>query len=85
MFEIHHAFSQVSFLDLLHNYYEINFYSLRSQPDFPIPTINTTSKETESVRYFEPAICNNIPIEIRSIKNFDTFKTKIRKWKPTNF
>ena len=33
MFEIYHGFSQVSFLDLLHNYNENIFYSLRSQPD----------------------------------------------------
>ena len=36
----------------------------------------------ESARYFVPVICNNIPIDIRSIKNFDTFHTEIRKWKP---
>ena len=34
----------------------------------------------ESVQYFGPVICNNIPVEIRSIKNFDTFHTEIRKW-----
>ena len=55
------------------------------QPDFQIPRINTTLKITEPVQYFGPVIWNNIPIEIRSIKNFDTFKTKIRKWKLTNF
>ena len=33
----------------------------------------------ESARYFVPVICNNIPIDIRSIKNFDTFHTEIRK------
>ena len=55
------------------------------QPDFQIPRINTILKGIEPVRYFGPVIWNNIPIEIRSIKNFDTFKTKIRKWKLTNF
>ena len=33
MFKIHHGFSKVSFLDLLYNYHENNFYSFRSQPD----------------------------------------------------
>ena len=75
MFKIHKGFSQISFLD------EINFYSLRSQPDFQ-RGINTTLKGAESVRYLGPVIWNNISIEIRSIKNFDTFKTEIRKWKP---
>ena len=76
MFKSHQGFSQVSFLD------ENNFYSLRSQPDYQIPRINTTLKGAESVRYLGPVIWNNISIEIRSIKNFDTFKTEIRKWKP---
>ena len=36
----------------------------------------------ESAWYFARAIYNNIPIDIRGIKNFDTFNTEIRKWKP---
>ena len=48
MFKIHHGFSQVSCLNLFHNYNENNFYSLRSQPDF---------------QYFGPVLWNNIPIE----------------------
>ena len=36
------------------------------------------------VQYFGPVICNDIPIEIISIKNFDTFNTEIRKWEPKN-
>ena len=36
----------------------------------------------KSARYFGPVICSNIPIEIRIIKNFVTFNTEIRKWKP---
>ena len=74
MFKTHHGFSQVSFVDLYHNYY-YNFYSLRSQLDFQIPRINTTLKGTDSVRYFGPIIWNNIPIETRSIQNVDLFKT----------
>ena len=74
MFKIHHGFSQVSCLNLFHNYNENNFYSLRSQPDFQIPRTGTTLRGTDSVRYFGPVIWNNIPIE--DIQNFDTFKTK---------
>ena len=83
MFKIHHGFSQVYFLDLFHNY-TYNFYSLLSQPDFQIPRINTTLKGKESVRYFGPIISNNIPTEIRSIQNVDTFKTEFTNWKLTN-
>ena len=68
MFKIHNGFSQVSFLDLFHNYNENYFYSLRSQPDFQIPSISTILKGIETVRYFGPVIWNNIPVEIRSIK-----------------
>ena len=68
MLKIHQGFAQVFFLDLSHNYNENNFYSLRFQQDFQIPRINTTLKGTESVRYLEPVIWNNIPTEIRSIK-----------------
>ena len=73
MFKIHQEFSQISFLD------GNNFYSLRSQPDFQIPRINTTLKGAESAQYLGPVIWNNISIEIRNIKNFNTFKTEIRK------
>ena len=84
MFKIHHGFSQVSCLDLFHNCNKNKFYSLRSQHDFQIPRTNPTLKGTGSIRYFGPVIWNNTPIEIRSIQNFDTFKTEIRKWEPTN-
>ena len=47
-------------------------YDLNSQQ---IPRINTTLKGTESLRYFGPVVWNNIPIKIRSIQNFDAFKT----------
>ena len=76
MFKINQGFSQISILD------ENNFHSLRSQPEFQIPRINTTLKGVESLRYLGPVIWNNISIETRSIKSFDTFKTEIRKWKP---
>ena len=82
MFKIDHGLSQVSFLDLLHNYNENNFYILRPKFDFEIPRIKSTLKWTESIRYFGPVIWNNILIEIRGNINFDTFKTEIRKWKP---
>ena len=58
MFKIHQGFSQISFLD------ENNFYSLRSQPDYQVPGINTTLKGAESVQYLGPVIWNNLPIEI---------------------
>ena len=73
MFTIHHGIF-TSFLDLFHNY-NCNFYSLQSQSDSQIPRI-------KSVRYFGPVIWKNIPIEIRTIQNVDSFKTEITNWKP---
>ena len=68
MFKIHNGFSQVSFLDLLHNYHKNNVHDLRSQPDFQIANlqINITLKRIESVRYFGAVIWNNILVEIFS-------------------
>ena len=63
---------------------QFKYCSFTSQLDFQILTINTTLKGIESVRYFGPVIWDNIPIEIKSIKKINTFKTEIRKWKPTN-
>ena len=42
-----------------------------------------TLKRTEFVRYFGLVIWKNIPIEIRTIRNFDTFETEITNAKPT--
>ena len=78
MFKIDKEFLQVSSLVFFHKYNENNVYCLLSQPDLHIPRINTTLKDIESVQYFGPVIWNNIPIEIKAIKNFDKFKTKIR-------
>ena len=76
MFKIHNGFSKVSFPEFFHFYNKNNSYSLRSQSDFRITRINTTLKGTEPARYFGPVIWSNIPMEIRSIKNFETFKRK---------
>lgn len=82
MLKTHNEFSQVSFLDFFHNHNKNNLYGLRSQPDFP--RISTTFKGIEFVRHIRSVIWNNLPIEIKNINSFDTFKTEIKKWKPTN-
>ena len=70
MFKNQQGFSQISFQDWN------DFYSLRSQRDFQIPRISTAMKGENSIGYLGPLIWNIVPIEIRGIKNFDTFKTK---------
>ena len=52
LFKIHNGYSQVSFLDFLHNYNENSSYNLQFQPDFQIPRINTALKGIKSVQYF---------------------------------
>ena len=56
MFKIYHRYSQISFLDLPHNYHENSFNSLQSQLEFQIPRTNITLKGTESVGYSGLAI-----------------------------
>ena len=80
MFTIHHGFSQVSFPDLFHNY-DYNFYSLQSQSDFQIPRINFEKNRVRMILWTSKK--KNIPIEIRTIQNVDTFKTEITNGKPT--
>ena len=58
MLKIHHGFSKVSFLHLFHNCNESNFLGFDLNPI-----------QYESPWYFGPGICNNIPIEIKRIKN----------------
>ena len=83
MFKIYNGFSQIfSLQDLFASRNEYSSYCLRSQPDFIIPSINSTSKGFQSIRYFGPVIWNMIPIELRRVENIETFKTEIRKWKP---
>ena len=55
----------------------ITFTVYNLNPTFKSPEL--TLKRTGSVQYFRPVIWKNIPIEIRSIQNVDTFKTKITK------
>ena len=79
MFKIHLGFSKVSCLNLFHNCDENNFYSLRSQPDFQIPRTNTTSKGTESVRYFGAVIFQLKIFKILThLKQREITKSKLR-------
>ena len=84
MYKVRNGLLQTSVQDLFDSYPQNNFYNLRSKPDFRIPRVNTTLKGTESVRYLGPIIWNNIPIEIRRIREIELFKSEIRKWKPLN-
>ena len=62
--------------------YFLDFFIIIMKTTFIVFDLNPM--QYESAQYFGPVICNNIPIDVRSIKNFDTFHTEIRKWKPKN-
>ena len=90
MSKTHHEFSQVSFLDLcymktkkLTKVVEITmkmtFMVYNLNLTFKIPRTNSTLKEAKSARYLGRVTWNNILTEMRSIKNFDTFKIEITK------
>ena len=53
--------------------------------DFVIPQIKTVFKGSNSIRYYGPVIWNLIPAEMKSVDSLETFKSKIRMWKPSNF
>ena len=52
--------------------------------DFVIPQIKTVFKGSNSIRYYGPVIWNLIPAEMKSVDSLETFKSKIRMWKPSN-
>ena len=59
-----------------------NGYYLRSEYDFVIPQISTVLKRSNSIRYFGPIVCTEIPEELKNITSLNIFKKKIRRWKP---
>ena len=61
-----------------------NRHNIRSKCDLAVPLVNTVLKGKNSLRYFGPVIWNSIPLDIRLLDSFNTFKSKIRQWKPEN-
>ena len=82
MFKVHNGFHKsllkISFIIIM----KITFIVYDLNPTFKELTLLLIG--VESVRYIGPVIWNNSSIETKSIKNFDIFKTEVRKWKPTN-
>ena len=59
-----------------------NNYNTRSNYDLAIPLVNTVLRGKNSLRYLGSIIWNSIPLNIRSVDSFNTFKSKICQWKP---
>ena len=59
-------------------------YNLRSKSDFVIPQVRTVFKGSSSISYYDPIIWSLVLEKIRYTYSRESFKSKIRKWKPKN-
>ena len=96
-FTVHHYNIQALCIELYKEYHNIaeiifsnlfirnnNSYNTRVKSDFVIPQIKTVLKGSNSIRYYGPVIWNLIPTKMKYIDSLETFKSKIRMWKPNN-
>ena len=60
---------------------ELN-YNLRSKNDFNRTHVNTANFGFNSLGYFAPNVWAMIPSELKTISDFEKFKSEIRKWEP---
>ena len=94
-FTIHHYNIQTLCIELFKVYYNLSqtifselftqnnrTYNLRSKPDFVIPQVRTVLKGTNLISYYGPIIWNLVPKEIKCTDTLESFKSKIRMWKP---
>ena len=63
---------------------EVN-YNIRSQTDFSLRSVNTSSYGLRSLRYLAPKIWNLVPQHIRSAKSLSQFIRKIKSWIPDGY
>ena len=82
LYKVYHNTAQTIFSDLFVR--NNNTYNTRAKSDFIIPQINTVLKRSNSIRYYGPVIWNSVPAEIKYVNSLETFKNKIRMWKPNN-
>ena len=54
-------------------------YKVLSQYDFGVPGTNTVFHGVNSINYFISKIYNSLPNDLKSICDFDLFKTIIRR------
>ena len=60
---------------------EVN-YNIRSQTDFSLRSVNTSSYGLGSLRYLASKIWNLVPQDIWSAKSLSQFIRKIKSWIP---
>ena len=59
-----------------------NSYDLRNHKELYSRNPKTVRSETETVSYIAPKIWSKVPETIKMSLSLESFKTKIRKWKP---
>ena len=59
-------------------------YNLRQILQFSRSLVKSVYHGTENVSYLGPKISNILPDDYKTVQNLDTFKIKIKKWKPEN-
>ena len=59
-------------------------YNLRQILQFSRSLVKSVYPRTESISYLGPKIWDKLPGDYKTIQNLDTFKIKIKKWKPKN-
>ena len=60
---------------------EVN-YNIRSQIDFSLRSVNTSSYGFKSLRYLAPKIWNLVPQYVPSANSLSQFIRKIKSWIP---
>ena len=53
-------------------------YSLRGEPSFPVPSVNTVLSGQNSLRYFGAVIWNSVPLSITNSSSVAIFKEQIK-------
>ena len=59
-------------------------YNLRQISQLCRSLVRTVYEGRESISYLGPKTWDILPDDYKTIQNLDTFKTKIKKWKPEN-
>ena len=71
-----------SFLNSIFHNNISNSYDIRNNKELYSRNSETVRYETETVSYIAPKIWSNVPETIKMRSSIESFKTKIRKWRP---
>ena len=78
LYKVKNNLSSQLMLELFHMH-EVN-YNIRSQKDFSLRSVSTSSYGLKSFRYLAPKIWNLVPQDIWSANSLSQFIRKIRSW-----